>query len=200
MFLPIILWSHRNQLKSQLVLLLALFFSVFLLTAWWFVRNYYQFAGDITGAQTMNNIWVLTYHHQLKTFCTPWPIIFSSNFWRMLFFSFWGWFGYLTRSLPRIVYYVYLAFVLIAGWRAITTIGSKKAAVNNLNNILLAITGPGQILEQNSLRAWTWLLFTICFISNFAICIMGCCSGIAGPRADIYFPARFQSCPCLWLD
>ena len=170
-FLPVILWLHKKQIKSQLKFLLILICTVILLTGWWFVRNYYQFAGDITGTQTMNNIWVLTYHHQLKVFNTPWPIIFSTSFWRILFFSFWGWFGYMTHSLPRIIYYGYLAFVLIAGWRAAAMVWARRT-------------------DSQSLKVWTWLLFSTCFIANLGICILGCCSGIAGPQGRYLFPSE----------
>jgi 4-amino-4-deoxy-L-arabinose transferase-like glycosyltransferase len=163
--LLIVLYLHKTKIKNQLVLLVTMAVLVLLLVGWWFVRNYFQFNGDISGVKTMHSIWTMTYHRYLQSFTSPIGVLFSTRFWRMLFFSFWGWFGYMTRSLPRLIYYGYLAFVILACGRFIR---------NSLN---LKID-------------WSWIVLILCFLTNLAVCVYGTYSGVAGPQGRYLFPSE----------
>ncbi len=163
--LLLVLYKYKDKLKEQFMLLIGLASVVALLTSWWFIRNYFQFAGDITGVKTMHSIWTLTYHRYLENFSSPIGVIFSSRFWRMLFFSFWGWFGYMTHALPRAIYYVYLSFVIMAAVRFMRS--KLKQEIN-----------------------WFWLVLICCFVVNLAVCIYGTYSGVAGPQGRYLFPSE----------
>ncbi len=159
------IYLHRNKLNNQLLLLTTMALAICLLTGWWFFRNYVQFSGDITGVKTMHGIWTLAYHRHVEGFASPISVAFSTRFWRMLFFSFWGWFGYMTRSLPKVIYYVYLAFVVIASVRSIRRI--RHFALKR-----------------------AWLVLIGCFIINLTVCIYGTYSGVAGPQGRYLFPSE----------
>ncbi len=200
LFLSLIIYLHRTKIKKQVVLFTYIALITTVLTVWWFVRNYYEFGGDITGVKTMNHIWQMTYHKKLIAFDSAWAILNNHAFWRMLFFSFWGWFGYMTRSLPRVFYYGYLGFVIISAGqfiRAIWTKSQKKVswlgelkslcvANINLDNVQTPIGGSGIVW----IRSWTWLLLLSCFVFNFLTCMYGCYSGVAGPQGRYLFPSE----------
>ena len=161
----LVLYLHREKLKEQLTYLIGMIVAILILTSWWFVRNYFVFAGDITGVKTMHSIWTLTYHKHLQNFNSPLGVLFSSQFWRMLFFSFWGWFGYMTRSLPRFIYYGYLSFVVWAG----------------LSFVFAKVKHKMQ---------WSWLILILSFLLNLSVCIYGTYSGVAGPQGRYLFPSE----------
>jgi 4-amino-4-deoxy-L-arabinose transferase-like glycosyltransferase len=163
--LLLVVYLHRNKLKEQFILLACMALIILFLTSWWFLRNYFQFEGDITGVKTMHSIWTLTYHRYLQSFASPIGVVLSTRFWRMLFFSFWGWFGYMTRDLPRLIYYGYLIFVILAFLCFIR------------ENFKHKISQP-------------WLVLIVCFVINLAVCVYGTYSGVAGPQGRYLFPSE----------
>jgi hypothetical protein len=165
LILLLVIYKHKSKLFEQLVLLSSMALIVSVLTGWWFIRNYFQFAGDITGVKTMHSIWTLTYHRYLESFASPIALMLSTRFWRMLFFSFWGWFGYMTHSLPRLIYYGYLSFVILACIRVLRS--NLKQQIN-----------------------WSWFTLILCFVINLAVCIYGTYSGVAGPQGRYLFPSE----------
>jgi len=202
-FLPVIVYLHRNKLIQQLARLSVIVLITIALTSWWFVRNYFLFSGDITGVSTMHHIWQLNYHKQLTSFGSPIGVLLNHRFWRMLFFSFWGWFGYLTRSLPRVIYYSYLFFVIVSIVRFCDQFVEKiqKGKVNVLSQIRsLFVTNMDNLsastaasIDDNatqSIQAWIWLLLITCFLINFATCVYGSYSGVAGPQGRYLFPSE----------
>ena len=197
-FIPIIIYLHRKRLKGQLALAASMGLITLFLTLWWFVRNYFQFAGDITGVKTMNDIWQLTYHKHLIAFDSPLAPLVNTRFWRMLFFSFWGWFGYMTRSLPRVLYYGYLSFIIVSAAQFISNIIDKqqKGKLNLLPHLktLLTLDLDFPVSAAGSgivwIRSWTWLLLITCFVLNFISCMYGCYSGVAGPQGRYLFPSE----------
>jgi len=172
LFLPISAYLHKQKIYIWLRYGFALIFLTALMTGWWFIRNYWQFDGDIIGVKTMNHLWLNVYHSYPGPPLTIQAVIFSSSFWRMLFFSFWGWFGYMTHSLPRIIYYAYLFFVLLAGglginyWRSIKDIKTIQAL------------------------HWPWFLFATCIILNLFMCVYCCCAQVSGPQGRYLFPSE----------
>jgi hypothetical protein len=171
-FLPVGAFLHKQKMSVLFKYELGLLSCVALLTSWWFLRNYWQFDGDITGIKTMNHLWNLVY----RSYTSPAPsilsILVSNSFWRMLFFSFWGWFGYMTHSLPKIIYYTYLFFVLVAAGLSINYLRSLKTT------------------KKIPARAWTWLLFATCIILNLIMCAYCCCAQVSGPQGRYLFPSE----------
>jgi hypothetical protein len=170
--IPISAYLHKQKIHIWLRYELALLFLIALMTGWWFIRNYLQFDGDITGVKTMNHLWLTVYHSYSGPPLAMQAVIFSSSFWRTLFFSFWGWFGYMTHSLPRIIYYAYLFFVLLSGCLGIRYWYSNKD------------------IKINQHRTWTWLLFAACIILNLSLCAYCCCAHISGPQGRYLFPSE----------
>ena len=116
----------------------------------------------------MNHLWAIAYHQQVSPDKSPLAIIFSNQFWRTLFFSFWGWFGYMTHSLPRIIYYGYLLFVLIACGNAI---------------------GKWRSIKSSSSFPYL-VLFAFCLLINIAACVYCCYAKISGPQGRYLFPSE----------
>jgi len=172
LFLFISAYLHKQQLKKLLRYGLTFLFVIAIFTGWWFIRNYIQFDGDITGVTTMNHLWKLVYHTYSGPPLSIQAVIFSTFFWRTLFFSFWGWFGYMTHSLPRTIYYIYLFFLVLG-----SVLGINYWRLNPNTNILSA-------------RTATWLLFAICIISNLFMCAYCCCSQVSGPQGRYMFPSE----------
>ena len=106
------LWIHRTSINKFLTCLALCAVLSLSLSLWWFVRNYQLFDGDILGIQTMRRQWAVIYSKPLTYFKSPIEIIFELRWWRFLWFSYWGYFGYLTRPLWRPLYFVYLGFLL----------------------------------------------------------------------------------------
>ncbi len=114
----------------------------------------------------------MVYNKHFDPALTMQAVIFSSYFWRMLFFSFWGWFGYMTHSLPRIIYYGYLFFVALAGGLGIHYWRSLK----DIKNI--------------QPRASTWILFVTCIILNLLMSAYCVYAQVSGPQGRYMFPSE----------
>jgi 4-amino-4-deoxy-L-arabinose transferase-like glycosyltransferase len=183
-FYMVAAWLHRSTCKDIFANFAAVLLPFLSLPGLWFYRNYLAFNGDVTGTRTMHYIWSSTYHRKFDSYRPPWEIILQSRWWRMNFFSFWGWFGYMTRSLPRPFYYGYLTFLLLAatgGCKALlgkeSDLPKHKIEVDAANRLALR--------EQCS---WAMLIFLslITFLSSLA----ASSSGIAGPQGRYLFPAE----------
>lgn len=177
-FLAGVAWIHQASLASLVFNLVALVIPSFIFAGAWFYRNLIEFDGDITGTRTLHYIWTSTYHRRFDSYCSPLAIALQSRWWRMNFFSFWGWFGYMTRSLPRLFYYGYLAFVILAfsgGFRRLRNLANDR--LNGLD------------LSQRSrfVRPMGWLLFITLSIANLLTSLAASSSGIAGPQGRYLF-------------
>lgn len=85
---------------------------------WWFVRNYFEFSGDILGSRTMYESWSKILPRKNGVIVHPWPEVHQFGWWRYVFFDFFGLFGYMTRYIYRPAYIAYLIYVIaaIVGW------------------------------------------------------------------------------------
>jgi len=93
----------------------------------------------------------------------------------MNFFSFWGWFGYMTRSLPRPFYYGYLVFVIAAfcgGIRKLTTLREKWFIHSQ---------------RMQLVKPFIWLIFIFMSLANLFTSLAASSSGIAGPQGRYLF-------------
>ncbi len=107
-------WLHRSSL-SVIGKNVSLVGVTFVLTcAWWFVRELEQYPGDLLGINTMYRTWAVHFNKPLNYGENIWHVIKDAYRWRVAIDSFWGVFGYLTRYLPRVLYTIYFAFVLLA--------------------------------------------------------------------------------------
>lgn len=78
----------------------------------WFIHNYLEYSGDFLGTSTMYKSWATTFHRDLNYHVSIFRVIKELRWWRMMFFSFWGLFGYMTKYMWRPTYFVYLGFLL----------------------------------------------------------------------------------------
>jgi 4-amino-4-deoxy-L-arabinose transferase-like glycosyltransferase len=177
-FLSVAAWINRATVRSCLLNLMLMLAPFVTLVGAWCYRNYYAFEGDITGTRTLHYIWTSTYHRKFDSYRSPLEIVVQSRWWRMNFFSFWGWFGYMTRSLPRPFYYGYLLFVIAAFWGGLST----------LKPTLLIWKGWLVEAERKQLvKPCVWLLFVFLSLSNLFTSLAASSSGIAGPQGRYLF-------------
>jgi hypothetical protein len=172
-FLAVGSYLHRRQWLDAVMHIITTSGSVVLLTAWCFTRNLQVF-GDLTGTQTMFRIWAEAYNKH-PNYTSPFGIVTQNRWWRMNFFSFWGWFGYMTRSLTRPWYYIYLAFLLASIY------GCGR-------NVLKRMKGEGEPLDAKEKAVWTMLWS--CFILNWLASVLGSASGVSGPQGRYFFTSE----------
>lgn len=120
-------------------------------SGWWFWRNALEFNGDVLGTKTMYNTWATTFHRQLHYYLSPWRIIKDVRWWRMMFFSFWGMFGYMNKYMWRPAYIAYIGYLILAA------AGVTAIVCHTLRQLLpgrnvLGSAGPGA--ERNEIANW----------------------------------------------
>jgi 4-amino-4-deoxy-L-arabinose transferase-like glycosyltransferase len=186
-FLVVSGFLHRARLKQIFLHLIMVFGVAAGLSAWWFVRNSYEFHGDITGSRTMFQTWTDTYHRRVDAAGSPFRVLTQSRWWRMNFWSFWGWFGYMTRSLPRVIYYVYMGFVSLAflgGARALYFMQTGRTS-----DTLSFAENPDDFGDER-VKTAMWCLMWVCALINFAADVYGTASGVSGPQGRYFFSSE----------
>lgn len=183
LFLGVAAWLHKTSLKTLLLNLFGMIAPIVFLTGMWFFRNYHEFVQDITGTRTLHYIWTSTYHRKFDSYRPPWEIVMQTRWWRMNFFSFWGWFGYMTRSLPRPFYYGYLAFVILAVW------GGLKSLVGGFTFWLRPFSriNDAAALAGERANPFIWLLFLLLSLASLLTSLAGSSTGISGPQGRYLF-------------
>lgn len=141
----------------------------------WLWRNSHEFAGDLLGTKTMYHTWAVAFNKQLVYHLTPWQIIADKRWWRFFYFSFWGMFGYTNRSIWRPLYFVFLAFHLVAiyGW--------------------VQIARGWQDAKRNRTMFSVWLLMALCLISNLAGMVYASTENLGGPQGRYLFVSEIPA-------
>ncbi len=144
---------------------------------WWFVRNYYEFSGDVLGSRTMYETWSKILPRKDGVILHPWPEVHQLGWWRYVFFDFFGLFGYMNRYLYRPVYIVYLFYVLsaLAGWAGFLRLKKTSA-------------GADQGLDER-LEKMIWLIFLLCPMLNLAAMVTATLLKVTGPHGRYLFPS-----------
>jgi hypothetical protein len=134
---------------------------------WWFWRTYHAFSGDFLGVKTGLKVFAPAAHQSMDYQKPPWQVVTSIRWWRFIFFSFWGLFGYMTRWMWRPIYLDYLGvFVLaIAGWMKTKVVRPPV---------------PRSQLVQPAI----WLLFAACALVNLVALL---CMQFGGPQGRYFF-------------
>ena len=188
---------HGTTLITIASHFLAIGVLMIAMSAWWFVRNLSQYPGDMLGTKTMYKIWAETFHREMNYYQTPWQIIKEKRWWRTVFFSFWGLFGYMNKYMPRPLYITYLVFF----------IGSVAGLINNLlgivNNLFSKTPESSQtsIAKQHPiitntksyLKSSTFMVWLIMFISiatNCAAMIYASTLNLGGPQGRYFFTSE----------
>lgn len=145
------------------------------LSGWWFTRNAVEFSGDIFGTkslyQTFSNFHPMQKHSWLQ-------VISQLRFWRLLYFSYWGLFSYMTKYMWRPIYFQYTA-ILICG-----LLGLVRTLVVGWQRQLSGVK-PTQ--NQDLV---IWLALGLAVASSIALTIYGAADGVSGPQGRYLFPVE----------
>lgn len=175
-------WLHATSMAATCCYI-GLTASIALgLSTPWFVRNYFEFNGDVLGTRTMYLTWASTFHKSLNYYLNPWKIVTTPRWWRMFYYSFWGVFGYMNRYLWNPVYSLFTAYLLAgtAGWckALFSATGSspavKSTAPRDFKNALITIR----------------LLMLFCCVSNVVEMIWASTSNLGGPQGRYFFASE----------
>jgi 4-amino-4-deoxy-L-arabinose transferase-like glycosyltransferase len=188
-FLSLAAWLHRSTLKISIQQIGA-FALMFLTTCgWWFVRNYYEFNGDISGVRTLYFIWATAFHKRLTfPYVSVLEIISTTRWWRMNFHSFWAVFGYMNRFIKTFFYFIYLGFVALSAIGGLT--GVKKIIHSGADMLARAKSDKSKFSRQELIPAAIWAMFFCVSLSNIAASALGSCSGVSGPQGRYFFPSE----------
>src|SRR5262249_21695806 len=94
-------WIHRTSVRKLLTCCGLSLMLAAVVCVPWFYRNYQLYDGDFMGAQTMRKHWAVLFNKPLQYYVSPVEIALNRKWWRMMFFSYWGMFGYMTRPLIK---------------------------------------------------------------------------------------------------
>lgn len=155
---------------------------------WWFVRNYWEFSGDILGSRTMYETWSKILPRQDGVIIHPWPQVHQLGWWRYVFFDFFGLFGYMNRYIYRPAYIVYFAYVIaaLAGWLGIFKL--KNGAPSENRSLQDAAIASHKNVEDRA-EKMIWILFLLCPLLNLAAMITATLLKVTGPHGRYLFPS-----------
>ncbi|HIA52163.1 MAG TPA: hypothetical protein EYN91_08780 [Candidatus Melainabacteria bacterium] len=183
---------------------------------WWFVRNYFEFSGDILGSRTMYETWSKILPRKDGVIVHPWPEVHQFGWWRFVFFDFFGLFGYMNRYIYRPAYIAYFAYVIAAvvGWCGFIKLkNSNKTSQERLSSAdseiqrketnqraepnVASTASEAQKTEldkQSELidtraEKLIWLLFLLCPLLNLAAMLTATLLKVTGPHGRYLFPS-----------
>jgi hypothetical protein len=156
-------------------------------SGWWFVRNFYEFNGDFMGTQTMYRTWATTFNRELNYQVSAWSIIKEFRWWRMMFFSFWGLFGYMTKYLWRPVYFVFLGYFLVGALGAIR------------NGVIWTRSRIGAMTRADAATLTIWACMTLTVLLNLTAMIWASTKNLGGPQGRYLFPSEIPVMALLLL-
>ncbi len=147
-------------------------------SGWWLVRNYYEFNGDIMGTKTMYATWAKLFNRKQDFYLPPSHIVKNFSWWRMLFFSYWGLFGYMTRYMWRPVYVVYAVFFFPS------IVGIIRTTFSGIKTCL----ADGRRLLTAQSIAWICLLLIV--LINIASIVWASMVNLGGPQGRYLFTSE----------
>jgi hypothetical protein len=121
---------------------------------------------DILGIKTGYQTFALGFNRPLSYKMSAWELLTSKQWWRFLFFSFWGLFGHMTRWMWRPIYFIYLGFVL--------------AAIGGWLKTRFAVPAVRTELAKPAI----WIMFALCILVNFTMMVA---SQMGGPQGRYFF-------------
>lgn len=145
---------------------------------WWFVRNYYEFSGDILGSRTMYETWAKILPRKDGVIIHPWPEVTKFGWWRYIFFDFCGLFGYMNRYVYRPAYIAYLFYAIAAvvGWTGLVKRTKQEPERNEVS------------IEKKQERL-IWITFMLCPLFSLAAMITATLMNVTGPHGRYLFPS-----------
>ncbi|HEY9792404.1 MAG TPA: hypothetical protein V6D22_18525 [Candidatus Obscuribacterales bacterium] len=141
---------------------------------WWFVRNVHEFAGDMLGTKTMFTSWALTFHKDLHYYEPPSHIIKSLRWWRMMFYSYWAMFGYMTKYIWRPAYLTYVGYLIAS-----------------VAGLLLTVVQPGRLRSATTARSIVgWCCMALTIVANLCAMIWASTGNLGGPQGRYLFTSE----------
>jgi hypothetical protein len=188
-FLSLAAWLHQSSLKKYMVHVTSVALTFLATCGWWFLRNYYEFNGDITGVRTLYYIWASSCHKSLTITYRPLlEIISKTKWWRMNFYSFWAVFGYMVRSIKTPFYFIYLGFVILSGIGGLFSLKKVARAAGDMLTRIKA--GNAKFSRQELIPSSIWAMFFCLGLLNIFASALGSCSGVSGPQGRYFFPSE----------
>jgi len=145
---------------------------------WWFYRNAQLFPGDMLGTQTMFRSWAATFHKDMNFYEPASHIVKELRWWRMMFFSFWGKFGYMNKYMSRPVYLTYFAFLIAAASGWVTPLWSRIASRSS----------SGSKIDPRVITTWSCMVLAV--VTNLAAMIWASTSNLGGPQGRYLFTSE----------
>jgi hypothetical protein len=189
LFISAAAWLHYVNLKRYFLHIASLALVFLSTCSWWFVRNYYAFAGDISGVHTLYYIWATSSHKSLSYKNIPIiEIINKTKWWRMNFWSFWAVFGYMLRFIKTFFYFIYLGFVVVSALGGIFSL--KRIVQAALAMWERSKSDAKSFSRQELIPAAIWAMFFCISLLNITASALGSCSGVSGPQGRYFFPSE----------
>jgi hypothetical protein len=169
------------------------------LCGWWFVRNLHEFQGDLMGTKTMYLTWATTFHRELTYYLPASHIIKNIRWWRMMFFSFWGMFGYMNKYMWRPVYFIYLGYVIVAAVGFLKMVAVRVIDRVQARNVMPAPTigsslkdaTEGDEAQRNSrIQTVAWSALGLSVVLNLASMIWASTTNLGGPQGRYLFTSE----------
>lgn len=178
-------WIHREKfavLLKNAATALALTVTI---AAPWFLRNYQLYDGDFMGTQTMRRNWATLYNRPLEYYVSPFKILVDRKWWRMMFFSYWGMFGYMTRPLIKPLYWTYTTYLVVAFAGLLAGMFRDKAAY--LKELWAKVQEPDR---KNLIPQAIWLTMLVCLVANLTAMILASTGNVGGPQGRYLFTSE----------
>lgn len=158
---------------------------------WWFVRNYFEFSGDILGSRTMYESWSKILPRKNGVIVHPWPEVHQFGWWRYVFFDFFGLFGYMTRYIYRPAYIAYLIYVIAAifGWTGLIKGKAGSAKGGTVSGGTETGNSGNPSKSVIAVEKMIWLIFLLCPLLNLAAMITATLLKVTGPHGRYLFPS-----------
>lgn len=181
-------WINRSSSKQIVAAAAALVGIPALVSGWWFVRNYQLFNGDVLGMQTMRRQWATIYDKPLEYYKNPLTIALDHKWWRYMFYSFWGHFGYLTRPLWKPLYHVYSGFFIASA------IGLVVAMVRTFKSeAIKRFRETATNDRQARVQPTIWITMIVCLLANLAAIVWSSSGNIGGPVGRYLFTSEIPA-------
>ena len=168
----------KAGLKKSLLCLATVGGTTLVLSAWWFLRNYQMYAGDLLGTKTMFRTWALTYNRSLDFHMTPWQVVKQHRWWRTILFSYWGLFGYMNKYMWKWVYYTYMVFQALS-------LALLFKDFPKLKSIYKAAQEQGDLA-----KLYTWAVFAALILVNLSAMVYASTVNLGGPQGRYLFPSE----------
>jgi 4-amino-4-deoxy-L-arabinose transferase-like glycosyltransferase len=176
-------WLNNASVKSIALNMSVLILLPVSITAGFFIRNFLVFNGDILGTQTMYKTWSETFHIEVRGQVSLWRTIKDGLWWRQVFDSFWGVFGYQNRYLPTKVYDTYLFLVLggISGLLLQAFTSGRKLLSSTIND------------KAKYIEPAIWTMLTVAFLANVYAMIYAASVNLGGPQGRYLFATELPA-------